>query len=68
MSGYDTWLTTPPDDRGYCPNCHASTEDDDRGADGWHCVHCGAVFSDPLSHAEMLREGREEARLDRADL
>lgn len=72
MAGYDDWKTTPPDERGYCPFCYASTEDADRVLDddepAWRCCDCGRIFDDPIGHDEMVREGREEARLHDAGL
>ncbi len=73
MPDYDTWLTTPPDDRGYCPCCYAPAEDatevrDDDGIRSLRCEHCGEVYETPLAHDEMARRAHEDAILDRADL
>jgi hypothetical protein len=69
MSGYDDWKTTPPDERGYCPRCYASWEDMLAADDEFACS-CGwsGDRGDLLSHREMVREGCEDARLDRAGL
>lgn len=73
MPDYDTWLTTPPDDRGYCPCCYASADEatevrDDDGLQSLRCDHCGTVYERPMGEAEMLPEARWNAKLDRADL
>jgi transposase-like protein len=69
MSGYDGWLTTPPDDRGYCPYCYADSEDAARVCendwDVYRCAHCGSTFAEPLTHNAMVREASYDARLDR---
>lgn len=68
---YDSWITAEPDERGYCPYCWASTEDAERVCDdAIVCSQCGELVRDCeiLSHEQMLREAREEARLWKADL
>ncbi len=62
-----------PYESGYCPYCHADDEDaietrDDDGILAWRCPYCGEVYTESLGHAEMVREGREDARLGAAGL
>ena len=65
----DGWLTTPPDDSGYCPFCYAGCEDL-TVYEGEVFCRCGWSGSELrlLTRAEMIRAGREDAALARADL
>lgn len=69
MSDYDSWLTTPPDERQYCPRCYGSSEEMSADESGYvlFCA-CGwvGIGSQLLSHDEMVRWAREDGRLDRA--
>lgn len=64
---YDAWLTTPPDDRRYCPYCYGDL-DNARYVNGGLlvCHNCGRTLCEAhsLSHGAMVREGRYDARCD----
>lgn len=63
---YDSWKTTPPDDRGYCPTCYGPVEDFDEDTALCTCGWAGPE-SELLSREEARREGREEAAIARAE-
>lgn len=62
----------PPDDRAYCPHCHAPWEDaqevDDEDGDGkWLCLQCDERYDEPVSRREMLADEKEDVAIARAE-